>query len=300
MTKPRAVPGPMPSEGPIWAGAAPIIDVRDVSFGYEASRPPVLNHVNLSIARGEFVAFIGPNGAGKTTLAKTFNGILTPTEGQVFLEGRESRSAGIDALARIVGYVYQNPDHQIFARTVKEEVAFGPRHLGMSAAEVGRAVSQALTLVGMQDDAEVDPFLLGRGKRQKLAVASVIAIGSPVLVVDEPTTGLDLQGSLSILHLLRDWNADGRTVVIITHDMDIVAEFAKRTVVVAEGRILADAPTRAVLTDQALLARAFIAAPQIVRLAQNLDERLGFPRDILTVGEFRAALRQQLGMEETG
>ena len=300
MMEARAVPGQLRSVQSFSDTAPPIIEVRDVSYRYDARKPPVLDRVNLTIARGEFVAFIGPNGAGKTTLAKTFNGILTPTEGQVFLEGRESRAAGIDALARIVGYVYQNPDHQIFARTVRDEVAFGPRHLGMSSEDVGRAVSQALALVGMQDDAEADPFLLGRGKRQKLAVASVIAIGSPVLVVDEPTTGLDLQGSLSILHLLREWNEDGRTVVIITHDMNIVAEFARRTVVVAEGRILADGPTRQVLTDQALLARALVTAPQITRLAQNLDERLGFPRDILTVGEFRAALRQRLGMEEAG
>jgi energy-coupling factor transport system ATP-binding protein len=121
-----------------------------------------------------------------------------------------------------------------------------------------------------------------------------------VLVVDEPTTGLDLQGALGILRLLREWNAAGRTVVIITHDMNIVAEFARRTVIVADGRILADAATRLVLTDQALLARACIAAPQITRLAQSLDERLGLPRDILTVGEFRAALRQRLDMKETG
>ncbi|MBA3638219.1 MAG: ABC transporter ATP-binding protein [Acidobacteria bacterium] len=300
MMEARAVPGQLRSVQSFSDTAPPIIEVRDVSYRYDARKPPVLDRVNLTIARGEFVAFIGPNGAGKTTLAKTFNGILTPTEGQVFLEGRESRAAGIDALARIVGYVYQNPDHQIFARTVRDEVAFGPRHLGMSSEDVGRAVSQALALVGMQDDAEADPFLLGRGKRQKLAVASVIAIGSPVLVVDEPTTGLDLQGSLSILHLLREWNEDGRTVVIITHDMNIVAEFARRTVVVAEGRILADGPTRQVLTDQALLARALVTAPQITRLAQNLDERLGFPRDILTVGEFRTALRHRMGIEERG
>lgn len=290
--------GPRPVE-PTTTSAPPIIEVRDVSYRYDARRAPVLNRVSLAIARGEFVALVGPNGAGKTTLAKTFNGILTPTEGHVFLEGQESQSIGIDALARIVGYVYQNPDHQIFARTVKEEVAFGPRHLGLPASEIDRAVKEALALVGMQDDAEADPFLLGRGKRQKLAVASVVAIGSPVLVVDEPTTGLDLQGSLSILHLLRDWNAAGRTVVIITHDMNIVAEFARRTVVVAEGRILADGATRQVLTDQALLARACITAPQITRLAQKLDERLGFPRDILTVEEFRAALRQRLALKRT-
>lgn len=300
MMEARAVPGHLRSVQSFSDTAAPIIEVRDVSYRYDPRRSPVLDCVNLTIARGEFVAFIGPNGAGKTTLAKTFNGILTPTEGQVLLQGRESRATGMDALARIVGYVYQNPDHQIFARTVKDEVAFGPRHLGMAAEEIGRAVTRALALVGMEDDAEADPFLLGRGKRQKLAVASVIAIGSPVLVVDEPTTGLDLQGSLSILHLLREWNADGRTVVIITHDMDIVSEFARRTVVMVEGRIVADGPTREVLTDQALLARAMVTAPQITRLAQKLDARFGFPRDILTVGEFRTALRHHLGLEERG
>ncbi|MEJ7803480.1 MAG: ABC transporter ATP-binding protein, partial [Candidatus Limnocylindria bacterium] len=215
------------------------------------------------------------------------NGILTPTEGQVFLEGRESRAAGIDALARIVGYVYQNPDHQIFARTVRDEVAFGPRHLGMSSEDVGRAVSQALALVGMQDDAEADPFLLGRGKRQKLAVASVIAIGSPVLVVDEPTTGLDLQGALSILHLLREWNKDGRTVVIITHDMNIVAEYAQRVVVMANGTIVADGPPADVFVQEAALKDAFLRPPQAFRIARQRPDLFG---DALTVDQAVSAL----------
>jgi energy-coupling factor transport system ATP-binding protein len=272
----------------------PVISVRDVSYRYEGDTPPALDHVSLTIAAGEFVALVGQNGAGKTTLAKTFNGILMPTDGDVFVMGKETRAAGLDVLARIVGYVYQNPDHQIFSNTVRDEVAFGPRNLGLPPEEINKAVQQALELVGMQADADTYPFMLGRGQRQKLAVASVIAMGSPVLVVDEPTTGLDLQGALGIMQLLRQWNADGRTIIIITHDMNIVAEYARRTVVMAHGHILADGPTRGVLTQQAVLAQAFLKAPQVTRVAQSLDPRLGFPTDVLTVAEFQAAVRQRL------
>jgi energy-coupling factor transport system ATP-binding protein len=272
----------------------PIIEVRDVSYQYEGSSVPALDHVSLTISQGEFVAFIGQNGAGKTTLAKTFNGILMPTSGQVVVDGQETQAAGLDQLARVVGYVYQNPDHQIFASTVKEEVAFGPRNLGLTREEIDQAVAHAIELVDMQSDADAYPLLLGRGQRQKVAVASVIAMGPPVLVVDEPTTGLDLRGSLGIMHLLRQWNADQRTIIIITHNMNIVAEFAPRTVIMAQGRILADGPTRQVLTNQELLAQAFLKPPQITRLAQSLNGRFSFPQDILTVPEFYAELKRQL------
>lgn len=274
---------------------SPIIDVRDVSFQYEGSPTPALDHVSLTIAPGEFVALIGQNGAGKTTLAKTFNGILSPTGGEVFINGHDTRVTSLATLARIVGYVYQNPDHQIFANKVRDEVAFGPRNLGMSPKEIDEAVQNALELVGLEEQADTYPFVLGRGQRQKLAVASVIAMGSPVLVVDEPTTGLDLRGSLSIMELLRQWNERGRTIIIITHDMNIVAEYAHRTIVMAQARILADGPTRAVLTDQAVLQQAFLKAPQITRLAQRLCERFDFPGDILTVKEFYMELKRRIG-----
>lgn len=276
----------------------PIIQVRDVFHQYEGNASPALDHVNLNINRGEFVAFIGQNGAGKTTLAKTFNGILTPSSGDVVVDGQPVRTVGLDVLARQVGYVYQNPDHQIFSNTVKEEVAFGPRNLGLPPAEIEQAVQHALELVEMQDQAEAYPFLLGRGQRQKIAVASVIAMGPPVLVVDEPTTGLDLRGSLNIMNLLRQWNEAGRTIIIITHDMNIVAEFAPRTVVMSRGRILADGPTRTVLTDQPLLTQAFLKPPQITRLAQSLNDQFGFPGDVLTVQEFYAHLKQRLASRQ--
>lgn len=282
--------------------SSPIIEVQDVSYRYEGSEdaPPALNHVSLSISKGDFIAFAGQNGAGKTTLAKTFNGIHRPTEGRVIVDGNDTSATSLDTLARIVGYCYQNPDHQIFSNTVREEVAFGPRNLGLSSQEINQAVERSLELVGMQDDADKYPFLLGRGERQKLAVASIIAMGSPVLVVDEPTTGLDLKGSLSIMDLLRRWNEDGRTIIIITHDMNIIAEYALRTVVMAQGQILIDGPTREALTDPAVLAKAYLKPPQITQLAQNLDARFGFPRDVITVKEFKSALQQHLNHRSGG
>src|SRR5258708_14293248 len=161
--------------------AEPVIAVRDISYRYEGDTPPALDHVSLTIDPGEFVAFVGQNGAGKTTLAKTFNGILMPTAGEVCVQGKETRAAGLDVLARIVGYVYQNPDHQIFSNTVREEVAFGPRNLGLKPDEISRAVQQALELVGMQSEADTYPFMLGRGQRQKLAEDSVTPTRPPRL-----------------------------------------------------------------------------------------------------------------------
>ncbi len=272
----------------------PIIDVRDVSYRYGGSKVDVLDHVSLTIRRGDFIALIGQNGAGKTTLAKTFNGLLRPTTGDLLVGGQNTRTAGLSQLARLVGYVYQNPDHQIFARSVREEVAFGPRNLGLSAAEVKVAVDHALELVEMAHEADSYPFVLGRGQRQKLAVASVIAMGSPVMVVDEPTTGLDLRGALSIMNLLRRWNASGRTVIVITHDMDIVAEYATRSIVMINGKVVADGDTRLVLTNEAVLTDAHLALPRITRIAQMIDSRHNFPTDVLTVQEFRTALAERL------
>ncbi len=265
------------------------IDVAGVSFRYAPSSPVVLHAVDVAIERGEFVALIGQNGAGKTTLAKHFNGLLRPTSGRVRVMGLDTLGASVAQLARTVGYVYQNPDHQIFAQKVRTEVAFGPRNLGLPADEIEARVTEALTLVGLLDRADSYAFSLGRGQRQKLAVASVLAMAPPILVVDEPTTGLDQQGARGILDLLGRWNADGRTIVVITHDMNLVAERVPRTIVVGGGRILADAPTRDVLSDADLLRQAYLRPPQITRVAQRLGAH-GISPTTLTVDELRSQL----------
>lgn len=269
------------------------IEVEDVRFRYTTAGPEVLHGVDMVVERGEYLALIGQNGGGKTTLAKHVNGLLKPVSGAVRTMGVDTRAAPVAQLARTVGYVYQNPDHQIFAQRVRTEVAFGPRNLKLPPAEVDRRVDEALDLVGLRGYADDFAFALGRGNRQKLAVASVLAMSPPVLVVDEPTTGLDLQGSRGILDLLGAWNADGRTIVVITHDLAMVAERVPRTVVVSEGRILADGPTRRVLSDAPLLRRAFLRPPQVTRVAQRLG-RFGIPGDVMTVAELRGHLRTAL------
>lgn len=272
------------------------IEVADVTFRYAAGAPDILRGVTLRIDPGEFVALIGQNGAGKTTLAKHFNGLLRPTAGTVRVLGRDTRSSSLADLARTVGYVYQNPDHQIFAQHVRAEVAFGPRNLGLPQAEVDMRVDQALDLVGLRAFADTFAFSLGRGQRQKLAVASVLAMEPPVLIVDEPTTGLDKPGARGILDLLSRWNADRRTIVVITHDMTLVAERVPRTIVVNAGRILADGPTRQVLSDTALLRQAYLRPPQITRVAQRLT-RFGIPPDVLTVEELRSHIGARLAQQ---
>lgn len=265
------------------------IEVDRVSFRYAPRSPEVLHEVSLRIDQGEFVALIGQNGAGKTTLAKHFNGLLKPTSGRVQATGIDTKNANIATLARTVGYVYQNPDHQIFAQKVRTEVAFGPRNLGLDQEEIERRVTEALALVGLTDHADDYAFSLGRGQRQMLAVASVLAMRPPTLVVDEPTTGLDRKGAKAILDLLSTWNANGQTIVVITHDMTLVAERVPRTIVVSGGRIIADGPTREVLSNADLLASAFLRPPQVTRVAQRLAA-FGVSPTTMTVPELRSQL----------
>ena len=274
-----------------------VVDVRDVSFKYDTSpeAPYALEHANLQVREGEFIAFIGQNGAGKTTLAKLLNGTLKPVEGTVLIRGEDTRESAVDDMARTVGYCYQNPDHQIFAGTVYEEVAFGPRNIGIDSQEIDKRVMDSLESVGLADEKDTYPFVLGRGQRQLLAVASVAAMGVQILVVDEPTTGMDLSGTRNIMALLSEWNRRGHTVVIITHDMNVVSEYVPRTVVLAAGRIVADGPTISVFNNKDVLSTAYLAPPQITRLGQKLA-KYGFPSNVLTVRAFYGCLRNILGL----
>lgn len=274
------------------------IEVIDVTYQYQPDLPPALRGVSLAIHPGEFVAIIGQNGAGKTTLAKHFNGLFSPTTGTVKVAGMDTKGASIRQLAERVGYCYQNPDHQIFSSTLEKEVAYGPTNLGLTPQQVAERVEHGLQLVGLWEKRGEYPFLLGRGERQKLAVASILALGSQILVVDEPTTGLDLRGIRSIMALLRQWNQeDGRTIVIITHDINIVAEYVPRTIVMAQGRVVADGPTRQVLTNREALELAHVKPPQITRVAQRLSH-LGIPPDVMTVDEMLKAIYAVTGRSD--
>ncbi|MGD9498112.1 MAG: ABC transporter ATP-binding protein, partial [Armatimonadota bacterium] len=198
------------------AGAA-LIEVEHLSFRYPQARELALDDVTLTIAEGEFVVILGENGSGKSTLAKHLNGLLSPTAGSVRVAGTDTRATPVQQMAAQVGYLFQNPDHQIFASTVREEVGFGPRNLGVEDDEVDRRVSEALQTVELAGLEEASPFVLTKGERQRVALASVLACRPRVIVFDEPTTGLDGIQQRAMMDLLARLNAEGHTVIVITH-----------------------------------------------------------------------------------
>jgi cobalt transport protein ATP-binding subunit len=261
---------------------APLLEVRDVVFSYGETL--ALRGVSLTIRPGEFVALAGANGSGKTTLAKHFNGLLRPASGDVRVDGHETRERSIGELAQTVGYAFQNPDHQIFLPTVAEEVAFGPRNLGIRGSELDERVEAALKLFDLTCLRQRHPTMLGRGVRRRVALAAVVAMRPRLLVLDEPTGGLDRHASESLMTILRGFVSEGRAVVLITHDMRLVGEHARRLVVLNEGRVLADGPTADVMHEFDLLERAGIRPPPVARLAADLA-RAGMPF-ALNVEEF--------------
>jgi energy-coupling factor transporter ATP-binding protein EcfA2 len=262
----------------------PIIEVRGLTYRYDGADPAVRG-ADLLLRRGEYVAIIGQNGSGKTTLVKHFNGLLQPTEGDVLIGGESTRGQPLRTLAQHVGYVFQNPDHQIFAATVFDEVAFAPRNFGLDREEVAARVAESLAAVGFTGREQEDPFSLTKGERQRVAVASVLAGRPEILVFDEPTTGLDERESRRMMALIDRLNQGGHTIVLITHAMWLAAEYAHRVIVMHEGGILLDAPTRSAFAQPDALRRAAIIPPQIVRLSQ----RLAVPA--LAVRELLEALR---------
>jgi energy-coupling factor transport system ATP-binding protein len=262
----------------------PLIETRDLWYGYEGG-PSILREVSIRIEPGEFVAIIGQNGSGKTTLVKHFNGLLRPHRGEVLLDGKNIARQSVGALARQVGYVFQNPDHQIFSPTVREEVAFGPANLGLDEAEVEARTADALDRFGLAPYAESQPAALGFGLRRKVTIAAVYAMQTPVLILDEPTTGLDWKHITSLMALVGELNAKGHTIILITHDMRIVAEYAPRCMVIRSGRILIHGDTRDVFRQAALLESTHLQPPQIAELGRRMVLH-GLREDTLTVPEF--------------
>jgi energy-coupling factor transport system ATP-binding protein len=239
--------------------------VERLSFQYRAG-VPVLDDVSVAIGAGEFVALMGHNGSGKTTLAKHLAGLLDATSGSVRLGGVDVRRLRPPQLAAEIGFVFQDPDHQLFAATAVDEVAFGPRNLGLAPDEVAARAGAALDAVGLAHRADADPFLLDKGERQRLAVASVLSMQPTVLILDEPTTGLDYREQRTMMGLLTRLNRGGTTVVIITHTPWVVAEYAERAIMMGGGRVLWDGAVRKLFADPALLARAAFHPPDVTAL----------------------------------
>jgi len=249
------------------------LEAQALEYVYPTHGVRALQGVDLTIRDGEFVAILGQNGSGKSTLARHLNGLLRPTAGEMRVDGKPTSQRTRQELARLVGHVFQNPDHQIFCRTVEEEVGYGLRLLGEGERTIRSRVAEALAVVGLEGMEGAVPFALTRGERQRVAVASVLAVRPRAIVMDEPTTGLDELQQRATMEMLKRLNRDGHTVLVITHAMWVAAEYARRTVVMKEGRVLLDGPTRDVFAREALLAEAALRAPPLVRLSNRLGTR---------------------------
>jgi energy-coupling factor transport system ATP-binding protein len=225
----------------VGSAGVPAIEFESVSFAYPEGTL-VLREVSLRIEPGESVAIVGQNGSGKSTLVRHLNGLLRPSSGRVLLDGRDTRPLHVARLAGVVGLAFQNPDRQLFAGRVSAEVAFGPRNLGIRGSELEGRVRAALEEVGLADDSATNPYDLGYSRRKLLALASVLAMQTPILILDEPTTGQDARGVARVREIVARVAGGGRTVIAISHDMRFVAESFRRVVVMREGRVVLDGP----------------------------------------------------------
>ncbi len=265
-----------------------LIHVNNMDFTYPDGTE-VLFNINLTVAEGEFMALIGQNGSGKTTLSKCLNGLFKPTSGSVMIGDLDTRERGIiKKLVTQVGYVFQNPDHQLFNNNVKSEIAYGPRNIDLSADEVEFRVREAARVAGVAESLfDTHPFFLPKGLRQRVAIASILALKPRTIIVDEPTTGQDMVQSREVMNFLRSLrDEEGHSIIIITHEMPIVAQYTERTVALGQGKILLDGSTREVFSQPEILKQTYVEPPQITRLGQALAAE-GLPRDALTVEEMQ-------------
>lgn len=250
-----------------------ILSIKGLEHQYAAGNL-ALKGIDLEIRAGEFVAVIGPNGCGKTTLVKHCNGLLLPSSGTVMVNGKDTSRSTVFDIGKEVGYVFQNPDHQIFSDTVYDEVAFSPRMRGFAKTEIDRLVKEALQAVDMQGYELEDPFSLTKGERQRIAVASVLSAQPQIIILDEPTTGLDYKEQLEMMQLIQRLNDKGRTIIMSTHTMWVVAEYAHKVAVIQDGRLAMYGRTRDVFRDEAGLDKSYLKTPAIVSFANRMGKTL--------------------------
>ncbi len=248
-----------------------------------------LQGFSFEIKAGEFVALIGANGAGKTTLLKLLGGLLKPTAGRLMVGGLDTSRVRVAELARRVGFLFQNPDHQLFLPTVREELAFGPRNLGLKGRALAERAAGAAAAVGLTPYLEANPRQLSKGQRQRVALASILAMEPPVLVLDEPTTGQDYREALEIMTIIQQLHRQGHTVLCVSHDMEMVACFAERALVLGGGKLLLDGPLAAVFAREDILAATGLLPPQAIQLARAY-QAAGLLPPVTTIEELYAAI----------
>lgn len=269
---------------------SPAISLEDVEFSY-VSGTPVLRGIDLTLHRGEFVTVIGQNGSGKSTLIKHFNGLLTPDSGSVQVhdgdgEPYDTRQHSIRTLSRYVGHVFQNPDDQLFHSTVRKEVRYGPRNLGYGDERVDALAEAAIEQLALGEVADKHPYDLGLARRKRVAVASVLAMDTDIVVLDEPTGGQDCRGVALLGDTVADLVAAGKTVIVVTHDIGFARDHADRVIALCDGAVLLDGDPRTVFGQADTLAETHVQPP----VATTLGLRLGVDGPPLTVEELVAGL----------
>lgn len=248
-----------------------VVEIKDLWFRYEKESPWVLKSINLEIEKGESLAIIGQNGCGKTTLAKHLNALLKPTRGDVIVKSINTKNVETWELAKFVGHVFQYPESQIFADTIYNEVSFGPKNLGFSEEDVKNAVVSSLVRVDLHKNLDTRPDSLSTGEKGRLAIADVLAMMPEILILDEPTTGQDYRTCETIMKITKELVQTGKTVITISHDMELVAKWTDRVVVMADGRILKDGTPKEIFTDFELLQTVEIDPFQVSLLAKSLN-----------------------------
>jgi energy-coupling factor transport system ATP-binding protein len=265
------------------------IEIQDLHFTYPTGLK-ALRGISLTIDSGEQVAIVGQNGAGKTTLVKHLNGLLQPTSGSVRIGDWDTKEHSVAKLAKRVGYVFQNPDEQLFSKNVGTEVAFGPKNLGFNGDQVQASVKDALALTELSDKTETNPYDLSPTWRKMVALASIISMDTDIVIFDEPTTGQDAMNVARIANVIKALRGRGKTVITITHDIDFCAENFERVIAMAQGKILLDGKANDVLGQEETLATTYVDPPQLTRLGK----RLGFKEMVRNESEFLAALKNDL------
>lgn len=274
-----------------------MIECDSVRFGYEKTKDAELIHgISLSIEDGEFVALTGENGAGKSTFSKLLAGILKPSDGKICVNGIDTKKAKNSMLAKTTGFLFQNPDRQLCTYTVRDEITFGQKALKTGTEEeISKRTEKIIERFGFNPDEA--PFSLSRGQRQRLALASIIAVEPKVMILDEPTTGLDYKECMEIMSAVKELNKNGTTVIMVCHDMELVLDFARRMIVLADGKIEADGKTLEIMCRKEILQKTCLLSPQIIQIALELEEK--FPgrfnfENVRTADELAAKIQEAI------
>jgi energy-coupling factor transport system ATP-binding protein len=255
--------------------------IHDVDFVY-SNGTVALEQVSLNVKQGEFIAIMGQNGAGKTTLIRTLNGLIRPTGGSIYIDGENIETKSIATLSKKVGIVFQNPMHQLFSNTLEDEIKFSLKNLNLEKEEIQTKVSQILKEFNLEKYRKRSPLNLSGGESKKLALASIICRDPDILVFDEPTLGQDAKEIKFFLNLVKNELEKGKTIIMVTHNIEFTIEHVPRTILMGEGRIITDGPTQKIFTNEFLVAKSSLVMPQIYLFKQEL-QKIGIevPKEII-------------------